>query len=506
MAGQMLTLPGGGQVRYPMGAGASPTPTKAPGGTQPLKLPNGKTVQIPAEWDEQQTQEWLDSQPHLQSQWQKDFNAGVDKYLPIPIVKDLIKGTVDTVAHPIENAPAVGGMIGGALSAPLVPFTGGASMPIGAGIGAALGHGVRDLVRHAEDDPRASKSVGGEAVDALGAGALEGALSAVIPAAGKVLGKVATPLRNSAVSTYTKALGVTPAMVEKMPVSLTPSGARLTLADKALKIGEAGLDRGIKVNPKGFADLQGRMDKMGAIKDYWLNQSKAEFEPATELLDPATNPVLSDVRRKFLRTLTPQDADAAMLKMEEAVKTSPNLMTPLGTPRRIDAKTMHELASNSASTLGDVFGDTKSVGKELSKAVNKGAMDLLKQRVSDVAAPMEEQFVLDKIRKSMENTMVHGEVAKDAIPGAYLALTHPLIAGASMAMKDPVMRTRMLSASAFHRQAASEGAANLAKKLAKDGWKYNLGRQGLQTAATADSAQSDKDILDALYEKWLAGK
>lgn len=472
--------------------------------TQPLTLPNGKVVQVPAEWGPEDAQAWVNNQPHIKAQWQRDFDAGVDK---IPdamglgsLAKSLIKGTVDTVAHPIENLPTLGAAAGSALAAPVAALTGGAAMPLAMGLpaaGAAVGHGVRDFIRHQENDPRASQSLGDEALSAAGSGLMEGALSAV-PVG---LSKLAGPLKRSAISTYTRALGVTPAMVRKLPVSMNPTGARMTLAEKALKLGEEGLNRDIKVNPEGFRDVQTAMDDMGAIKDYILSQSRARFTPARELLDPATNPMLGKAKQKFTRTLTPQGAQDAFGAMEDAVKTSPSL-TRSGRPRTMNATQFHELASNSSSVLGDVFGDTKSVGKEASKALNTGAMSLLKQRVPDIAAPMEEQFILDKLRKAMENTMVHGEVAKDSIPGIYLAWAHPGLALASTVVRDPVTQARMMSASAFHRKAGSEAMEKLGRSIPK----ANILRQLGTEMSAPDSDSEERRIWDLLTRQWEQGK
>ncbi len=362
-------------------------------GTQPLKLPNGQTVQIPAEWGPTEAKAWLDKQPHVKAQWQKDFDAGVDNTIPDAmglgkLLKSAIKGTVDTVAHPIENAPTVGSMLGTGAAAALEGLTGGLATPLAIGLpaaGAALGHGFRDFIRHEENDPRASKSLGDELLAAGGSGALEGLLSGAGLGAGKLLGKVGPALKGSAISTYTKALSPTIEQIKKLPVGVLPGGGRMTLAEKALKLGEEGLNRKVPVSSQGFQELQQMMDNLGGVKDSLLQASPARFTPATELLDPATNPALAAAKTKFAKTLTPQDSQVTFQALEDAVRTSPSL-TSGGVPNVLNAKEMHELASNSAGVLGDVFGGTKSVGKEAAKALNTGAMDLLKSRVPDLAA------------------------------------------------------------------------------------------------------------------------
>lgn len=518
-----------------------------PNPTTRLQFPGGKFVDVPGELSPDEVQAYLSQHPALGGYKVQEGAPGAPPAAA--------PSTPKPPAHPqgwgewlAESGPTIGGLAGGALAAGAEFMTGGLATPLVIGLpagGAALGEFARDQFRRARGDSRASTSAGDEALNMAKAFAVEGATSALMPGAAKLATAAGRGAKNAALSLAIRAINPEMAALRKMP------GAANKTVEAAESLGHFVLDNDIAHSATGASKLQKIIDTIsgtrGKLVQRQMTRSGAKSEAAKEIMDPVLNARGYSYLEPFLNSSTNLKAQKAVADlgaelMDPANKVMTTAIPQMGkVPARTIAKALNaeelmKATSSTAAANRAMFtgGNPDQLGLAVAKMNYSGqrdALNRLMQGYGVVANPTHavaklpalagrsfedlgrQQGIALQIREAMGKTLTKDEALGSlSMPSAFLAYSHPLLAGAHVALKSPGVTRRAGSFAA--RKLFNPVAPKLGTVGAKLGSRtaQNIGQTALRAAKWLGPASPTGDpeaitpeqaALDDLYNEFL---
>lgn len=521
-----------------------------PNPTTRLQFPGGKFVDVPGALSQDEVQAYLSKHPALGGfKVQEGAPSAPPAAAPsAPKPPDHKQGWGEWAA---EQAPMIGGILGGAAAGLAELGSFGMATPLAIALptaGSVAGEGVRDYFRHKRGDSRASKSVGEELKNMAVTGVTEGTLNAVVPGAAKVLPGVGRWAKQKAVNLAVGAIEPGLRQLAKAPGAAT--NGTLAVADQ---VGHMVLDNGIHATKKGAGLTQSVVDTIeqmrgGATAAHAAAPNARLSDPIHAILDRAANADGYKYVEAFANQATPQASQRALAQLEKDLLDPENTNTMMqlaqqgGVPPRfvrrpLNAAELQKMTSATASANQQIFegGMPDALNTAVDKLKYTGLRNELNHMMSGWRAPLKgaagntaiqdlpaiagrsfedlgrQENTLLLIKKALSKGLTADElVGIGTLPSAFLAYSHPLLAGTGMVLKSPGV-VRGIKDTAAHRvmNPASKLVGWAGQQAAQHGNAIPQALRGMRLAGGTLGGSEDPNpsspeqaALDALYNEF----